>query len=355
MKEDKWLFRTKFIKISLIVCITLAVLCMSAMMVYASSKVVVLSEEEQAELDKSMEPESFTWKIVLEEKDSRNKTDKTADTENCFVIPHHLKNADDIEVSVRYDVKKLQIVFKDNKVLYQPYGNIEMIESGIGTYDVDTTLSFTLKEACYANVFFYDGELGIRFEPVKENNKKVVVIDPGHGGKMTGTKVGDIEEKNVTLRIAREVEKMCRNKDYVVALTRGYDTYMNTEERINSIKAVDGDFYIGLECCSDVEDTQRFGMSALYNSKYYRNGLNNVSFADRVLKSTCEAAKNRAEGLIEATDEDVILRVLGIPGMTLFTGYLSNPEEALLLDDSEYIRKIAAGIVNALDEVVNLK
>ena len=130
---------------------------------------------------------------------------------------------------------------------------------------------------------------------------------------------------------------------------------MNTEERINSIKAVDGDFYIGLECCSDVEDTQRFGMSALYNSKYYRNGLNNVSFADRVLKSTCEAAKNRAEGLIEATDEDVILRVLGIPGMTLFTGYLSNPEEALLLDDSEYIRKIAAGIVNALDEVVNLK
>ncbi len=71
-----------------------------------------------------------------------------------------------------------------------------------------------------------------------------------------------------------------------------------------------------------------------------------------VLRNAATEAKNKALGINEAGDSEVILKTLDIPGMVLNPGFLSNEDEAMLLCDEAYIGKLAKGIVNALDEVI---
>ena len=83
-----------------------------------------------------------------------------------------------------------------------------------------------------------------------------------------------------------------------------------------------------------------FGMEAGFNSAFYRNGLENVSFADSVLRNAAFYAKNRALGLHEVTDDEVILKLLDMPATVLYAGYLSNAEESTLLNEKEYIENV---------------
>jgi N-acetylmuramoyl-L-alanine amidase len=60
-----------------------------------------------------------------------------------------------------------------------------------------------------------------------------VYIDPGHGGRNTGTKVGNLQEKTYTLAFATKLKSVLHNfyRDYDVALSREQDSYINNADR----------------------------------------------------------------------------------------------------------------------------
>ena len=350
--EEAYNYRGKLIKVSLIVTIIASVLCFSVMMAYASQKTIIVSEEESGE-ESPVGYNTVEWTI-----DTVNLTDTKSPVLKVF-IPSDTPMSDVIS-SVRYDLSTVSFRIKNTRESYflsdPPRGNYGHVKAARGFFDgQDTTIVFDLDEACMCDISRKGRVLELKFSPVKTAVRPIVMIDAGHGGYQSGTRVGEVSEKNVTLSLASMVRDLSKDKPYTVLLTREDDEYLSTQERIDSIKAVDADFFVGIHLSTDIEDTKKFGMSAYYNPLYYHNGLENAEFADILLKSVATEASDKAIGVFEAGEEEAALKTLDIPSAYLYVGYLSNTEEAKLLGDREYLKKIAQGIVNALDEVMGVK
>ncbi len=384
--DEKWLFRDKFIKFSLLFAGIVFSALMSVMMVYAEHKNVIVTDETGTGLEDIIEPtmeptlepvngENITDNNVIGSKwdvdISKIKTPLQADNNlpgeglqkdlghGHIFIPCSVKaKLDEVDVSVRFDTMTATVNWPDTQGAFYhtnlPSGDLLNVTALSGSFDGET-VKYVIKtdRMCECVATGTDGGIDIEIVPVNIA-ETVVLVDAGHGGSMNGTKVGDLIEKNVTLAIAKKVKEITDAYDtpYKVLLTRSSDETINTETRLELVESLGADYYIGIHLESNPDDTKAFGMSAAYNDIYFRNGIQNIDFADAVLKNACSVASDKATGLKPATDAEVILEVIDIPATVLYAGYMSNPDEAGLLASDEYIGKIALGIVKALDKLI---
>jgi N-acetylmuramoyl-L-alanine amidase len=74
-----------------------------------------------------------------------------------------------------------------------------------------------------------------------------VIIDPGHGGKDPGAiGVGRIREKDVVLRIARELRARLVAEGLEAHLTREYDGFLTLEQRTRLANRLRGDLFVSI-------------------------------------------------------------------------------------------------------------
>src|SRR6516164_7163444 len=59
----------------------------------------------------------------------------------------------------------------------------------------------------------------------------VVVLDPGHGGQDSGAMCGGVMEKDLTLDVARRVDRLLDFEGVATLMTRLGDTYVSLAER----------------------------------------------------------------------------------------------------------------------------
>jgi N-acetylmuramoyl-L-alanine amidase len=78
--------------------------------------------------------------------------------------------------------------------------------------------------------------------------KKVIMIDPAHGGKDPGVKISnEVSEKDITLAVALSVKKaLSRENNLEIILTRDSDKTVDLEDRKEYIKKTKPDFVLGL-------------------------------------------------------------------------------------------------------------
>lgn len=60
---------------------------------------------------------------------------------------------------------------------------------------------------------------------------RVVVIDPGHGGRDNGAVWGGVKEKDLNLDVAKRVEAILKKQGVEVRMTRRSDTYVSLDSR----------------------------------------------------------------------------------------------------------------------------
>lgn len=110
-------------------------------------------------------------------------------------------------------------------------------------------------------------------------NQKIVVIDPGHGGKDPGQLGKDGKsEKDITLLLARQLKEMS-NDEVKYILTKEGDGFMNLADRILFIKDVKPDLVISLHTHFDKEK--------LFEVSYAREHENSKAskiFADHLVQ-----------------------------------------------------------------------
>jgi N-acetylmuramoyl-L-alanine amidase len=89
------------------------------------------------------------------------------------------------------------------------------------------------------------------------NRKKIVIIDPGHGGVSTGarsrSKVNGkyVWEKDIVLRVAKRLEQLINQSTNMQAyLTRRSDTYVALNDRRSFAVQAGGDVFVSLHCNS---------------------------------------------------------------------------------------------------------
>lgn len=84
----------------------------------------------------------------------------------------------------------------------------------------------------------------LSFSPV---NKKLIVIDAGHGGNDMGANRNGIYEKNIVLNIGKEIQKFNNIQDqYEVILTRDHDADSQLSDRTALINKLNPEMVISL-------------------------------------------------------------------------------------------------------------
>src|SRR6056297_3337998 len=76
--------------------------------------------------------------------------------------------------------------------------------------------------------------------------KNVVVIDPGHGGKDPGAVAGDVQEKDINLRIAAGVYVKLLENGYKVKMTRTNDSFIRLYDRAAIANDMKADVFISI-------------------------------------------------------------------------------------------------------------
>ncbi|HVT86699.1 MAG TPA: N-acetylmuramoyl-L-alanine amidase [Chitinophagaceae bacterium] len=118
------------------------------------------------------------------------------------------------------------------------------------------------------SIFYDNKKLIIRIKrqpPLLVLSKLKIAVDAGHGGDNIGASgvTSKVEEKNYTLKIAKELEKALRKEKAKVFMTREKDTSLSMIERTQMLRQWDPDFLISIHLNSGGSDTVR-GVSTYY-------------------------------------------------------------------------------------------
>ena len=113
-------------------------------------------------------------------------------------------------------------------------------------------------------------------------DRKVIVIDPGHGGKDSGAiGVNGIQEKDVVLNIANAILKLNNDleKPLDIYLTRYSDTLISLSDRTKLAKALKADLFISLHCNhSDNPDARGIEVYVSKTTSLYSNDATWLAF-----------------------------------------------------------------------------
>ncbi|MEE8574158.1 MAG: N-acetylmuramoyl-L-alanine amidase [Thermodesulfobacteriota bacterium] len=216
---------------------------------------------------------------------------------------------------------------------------------------------------------------------------KLIVIDPGHGGKDTGAiGRGGTKEKDITLAISKELaRKLKKSTGARVLLTRATDMYITLEERTqfankkkadifisvhvnaSSRKGADGieTYFLSFEASDDearktaafennvisldgtVEEVPKDDiMAILWDLTQTESHRESSSLAELVYSRLIKAAGGEHRGVKQAPFR--VLVGATMPSVLLEIGFISNPGAEKRLRTKEVQQRIAAAITDGI-------
>ncbi len=179
----------------------------------------------------------------------------------------------------------------------------------------------------------------------------IIMVDPGHGGRDSGTYYGKIYEKNINLEISKVLEEELTKNGAIVYMTRTRDIDLSSiydsakkrgdlYRRLLKIKETKSDLYISIHI-NWYQNTSMKGAEVLYNSI----NENNEKLAKSIMKEfKTDLGSTRT---IKTTDL-YMYRNTTTPGVLVECGYLSNSTERTLLQQEDYQKKLAKSITNGI-------
>lgn len=187
-------------------------------------------------------------------------------------------------------------------------------------------------------------------------NGKVIVIDPGHGGKDPGTISDTTYEKDINLAISKALEIELAKAGATVILTRDDDYDLSTpnarwrkksdfDNRINLINNSKANLYLSIHL-NYLTNTYYSGPQVFFENEEEKELAN-------IIQTNLNTNLNTDREIKEIPKETYMYDKLTIPGVLIECGFLSNIEEKNKLSTEEYQQKLASLIKDAIIEYFN--
>ena len=171
-------------------------------------------------------------------------------------------------------------------------------------------------------------------------NKKKVVIDAGHGGTDTGAIGGNINEKEITLNVAKKIEKLLKQKGYEVIMTRSDDSYVSLQERVEISESVCPDIFVSVHVNSSVK-SEINGVETHY---YHQESMALAQAVQEALASNIETT-NR--GLFKS--KFYVINHTTSPAILVEIGFISNEDERPQLAGEKRKQVTAKAVVEGIE------
>lgn len=214
-----------------------------------------------------------------------------------------------------------------------------------------------------------------------------VVIDAGHGGYDPGT-IGrsGLKEKVVNLDIAKRLANLLRCEGVEVIMTRATDKFIPLGTRVDIANRSGADLFISIHSNANrtrslngfevyyvsptVSDTERAlraaknAMLRIEDASFASNSLNlRAILWDMIYTSNRAESIELARSLCKTVGSNLNCKILGVkgaryevlrgarmPAVLIETGFLSNRDEERLLRDAGYRQKVAASILEGMND-----
>lgn len=218
---------------------------------------------------------------------------------------------------------------------------------------------------------------------------KIVVIDPGHGGKDCGAIVNKICEKTIITSISNKVKQLLVKQGYKVFMTRNGDKYVSLSNRTKFANDKNADIFVSIHANSLDKDSKNYSKASgietyfLSPSRSERarkvaeaenkddievmNYFSKLSFLNSINSQRMIASNKLAIdlqiGMLVNTRKIVVNVIDGgvregpfwvlagalMPSVLIEVGYMTNKEEFSRLQNKEYQDAIAAGILAGIN------
>lgn len=168
-----------------------------------------------------------------------------------------------------------------------------------------------------------------------------VILDAGHGGKDSGavSRTTGAQEKDLALDTAQRVRKKLSGKVKVVMM-RGGDSFVDLDDRVTQASKKDGAILVSIH--------YNAGPSHLRGPETYWWRVDSHGLATRFQRAFEKTVPRPHSSRGQVRRRLRLTRNPNIPSVLLECGYLSNPSEARLCNDSGYRDKLASSIAGAI-------
>lgn len=349
MQQNRLMRRTA------IYCILFVLAAMSVMLYYSANKIIVVADVAQDEVVQSAESGNAEEAAAVDK--NHIEIDRNSQNTNYFCIPMpESVRAEEVTIENHYMDQELWVSIApkemaDQGLFYENhsvYGNCDNVL--VGHFDVEKEricLRFALTDVYEYQSIFENNTLYIEFVSPKEAYDKIVVIDPAYGAEDNGITAEGVKGKNITLDIAKALKAKLDETDIKVYYTRMDDSNPADKNRVRLAAATKADMLIRIEV-GGTDSTKVYGTEAVYNSRFFIPGFGSVELADLLEREVVTAVSGKANGLLEAAEEDSVIIDATVPAAAIRVGYLTNGQEFILLQKEDYIERIANGIYQAI-------
>lgn len=214
-----------------------------------------------------------------------------------------------------------------------------------------------------------------------------IVIDPGHGGKDPGAMAFGLKEKDIVLNLSKKVTRILKNTyRYDVVLTRTKDVYVPLEERTAIANTHKSDLFISIHINAHADqakggietyflnlatDANAMRVAALENatSTHSIGELQDILatlMKNSKIDESTRLARFVQTNLVAGSGSNYRPRDLGVkqapfyvligaemPAILAEIAFITNPDEAKLLQTDQYLDKIAAQLAAGIASYVD--
>jgi N-acetylmuramoyl-L-alanine amidase len=178
--------------------------------------------------------------------------------------------------------------------------------------------------------------------PTIPNQRVVVVLDPGHGGRDPGAVgIGGLQEKQVIFPISLRVAELLEQQGVMVVMTRRNDATLDLQARVDIANRARGNVFVSIHA------------NAISMSRPDVNGIETYFASEngRRLASTLQASMLAATGMNDRGVKQArffVLRHTAMPAALVEVGFVTGAQDAPRLADPAWRETMAQAIARGI-------
>jgi len=192
----------------------------------------------------------------------------------------------------------------------------------------------------------------------------LVVVDPGHGGQDSGTMKAGVAEKELTLDVARRLERLLHERGVATLLTRSDDTYVTLEGRARMANDQRECVFVSIHF-DEATRAAATGIETYYAARQISLPQRVASWLPFLQPAALETSSVESQSLAAFIQEALVARTQAVdrgiraqqffvianvrhPAVLVEGGFLTNKEEVSKLANEDYREQIAAAIADGV-------
>src|SRR6266508_2505471 len=192
----------------------------------------------------------------------------------------------------------------------------------------------------------------------------VVILDPGHGGQDSGAMCGVLLEKDLTLDVARRIDRLLDSEGIATLMTRLGDTYVSLADRAAFVNRIRNCIFVSIHFNEDNKPVAS-GVETYYPSHQVTKGSALASWLPFLWRPLSESPNPESQRLAGFIQEALVARTRAIdrgtqpgqffvianvtyPAVLIEGGFLTNKEDISKLTSQDYRDQIAAAVADGI-------